>query len=251
MRCDLRIGIGSIVPHPRMGYGGGAKLMIPGVASIETVAANHGVGFGHHTPAYGSVQRTSWRQGIEEMARIAGFHFKVDMLLNGRRQPTAVFAGDPIEEWTVGAKAASEHYATVPVEDADIVIANSYAKASEAYATIWAGSYMTKKNIDLVNIANTPTGQVVHYLSGSFGKSIGGRLWKEHASLPPGVDRLLVLSPYPDRAAANHFGPPDRVTFFKRWDELLKELKASHPGEAKVAVYPDRTIQFFPTALNG
>ncbi|MFH1086372.1 MAG: lactate racemase domain-containing protein, partial [Chloroflexota bacterium] len=35
--CDLRIGIGSILPHPGMGFGGGPKIILPGVVSYNTV----------------------------------------------------------------------------------------------------------------------------------------------------------------------------------------------------------------------
>jgi len=42
MECDLRIGIGSIVPHPHTGFGGGAKIVLPGISSMETISYNHG-----------------------------------------------------------------------------------------------------------------------------------------------------------------------------------------------------------------
>ncbi len=35
MACDLKIGIGSIVPHPLTGFGGGGKIVLPGVAHID------------------------------------------------------------------------------------------------------------------------------------------------------------------------------------------------------------------------
>jgi len=41
MMCDLKIGIGSIVPHPMSGFGGGSKIILPGVASITTIDLNH------------------------------------------------------------------------------------------------------------------------------------------------------------------------------------------------------------------
>ena len=36
MKCDLKIGIGSIVPHIMAGFGGGGKIVLPGVAAYET-----------------------------------------------------------------------------------------------------------------------------------------------------------------------------------------------------------------------
>jgi hypothetical protein len=42
MDCDLKIGIGELIPHMGAGFGGGGKLVFPGVMSIESVAYNHG-----------------------------------------------------------------------------------------------------------------------------------------------------------------------------------------------------------------
>jgi len=41
MECDLKIGIGCITAHLHVGFGGGAKLIMPGVAGIETVVQFH------------------------------------------------------------------------------------------------------------------------------------------------------------------------------------------------------------------
>ena len=41
MTCDLKIAIGCITPHVHVGYGGGAKLILPGVAGIETINQFH------------------------------------------------------------------------------------------------------------------------------------------------------------------------------------------------------------------
>ena len=39
--CDLMLAIGSILPHPFMGFGGGGKIVFPGIASMESIQANH------------------------------------------------------------------------------------------------------------------------------------------------------------------------------------------------------------------
>ncbi|GAJ08590.1 unnamed protein product, partial [marine sediment metagenome] len=41
MKCDLKIAIGSVVPHPMSGFGGGGKIILPGVVSFETIDWNH------------------------------------------------------------------------------------------------------------------------------------------------------------------------------------------------------------------
>lgn len=41
MACDLKIGIGCITPHVHVGFGGGGKMIMPGIASFETIKAFH------------------------------------------------------------------------------------------------------------------------------------------------------------------------------------------------------------------
>jgi len=43
-KCDLKIGIGSITPHIQAGFSGGSKIVLPGVASLETNEAFHRLG---------------------------------------------------------------------------------------------------------------------------------------------------------------------------------------------------------------
>ncbi|MCX5995859.1 MAG: lactate racemase domain-containing protein, partial [Chloroflexi bacterium] len=100
MNCDFKIGIGSLLPHPLTGFGGGGKIILPGVASIDTMAAHHrdlilklltqgrdpGIGIA-------TFESNLLRLDIEEAARMAGLDVKIDTVLNGRGQTTAVFVG--------------------------------------------------------------------------------------------------------------------------------------------------------------
>jgi len=41
MDADIKIGIGCIVPHTYAGFGGGGKIVLPGISGIDTLEANH------------------------------------------------------------------------------------------------------------------------------------------------------------------------------------------------------------------
>ena len=41
MKCELKIAIGMVVPHPSSGFGGGGKIILPGVSSIAAIQHNH------------------------------------------------------------------------------------------------------------------------------------------------------------------------------------------------------------------
>ena len=53
--AEVKVAIGSVIPHPLAGYGGGAKVVLPGLCGIQTLEANHeagvrGIGIGLGRP---------------------------------------------------------------------------------------------------------------------------------------------------------------------------------------------------------
>jgi hypothetical protein len=183
------------------------------------------------------------RHDIDEAARMAGLDVKIDTVLNGRGQTTAVFVGDPIAAYAEGVKLAREVYATTPTEKPDIVVLNTYCKANEAVLAIpLLGGLLPA---DLVLIANAPEGQVLHYLMRSFGKNLGGRLWTRPTVPLQDVNTFIVLTPYIDIAGADWLAPPEHIVRARTWPEVLRRLSKDHGKKAKVAVIPDGTMQYF------
>lgn len=249
MSCDLKIGIGSIVPHPFTGYGGGSKIILPGVASMETIDANHSRLALSPTIGIGKYEGNVIKQDMDEIARVAGLDIKVDAILNLKRKVTALFVGDVVAEHIAGVKLAREYYATDMVNDADIVVANCYSKANEMVLALGVASpLLSKKGGDLVVIAVTPEGQINHYWIRSFGKKFGGRAWLPKTGLPPNTKRLTVMSPFSDRVGGDWMAPYDMINWAKAWPDVIRELKGRYGDKAKVAVIPDATIQYFPDA---
>ena len=254
MDCDVKIGIGCIVPHRLNGFGGGGKMILPGIASIDTIEATHSafsryfaaasVDAGMEPGKYDNVLRPQ----IEEATKMSGLQVKIDALVNTRRETTALFVGDPIEEHHYAVNDfARKHYATPMVDSPDIIIANAYCEASESAKALGVSLKLAnKENTALVLISMFPEGQVTHYLLRSFGHNFGGRLYKPKTTLPAKVKHLFVLNPYINLADADWIGPYDQVVWCRAWEEVLEQLQKLYPGTAKVAVVRDSTIQYFP-----
>jgi len=255
MSCDLKIGIGSIVPHLYSGFGGGSKIILPGVASMETMDANHTRLGLSPTIGIGKYEGNILHEDMDEAARMAGLDVKIDALLNLKREITALFVGDPIEQHIEGVKLAREHYATDMVSDVDIVIANCYFKANEMPLALPVASPLLSRNGgDVVLIAVTPEGQINHYLERSFGKKFGGRSWQAAGGLakdlPHNTERLTIMTPYSDKVGGDWVAPYNLINWAKTWAEVIHELKNTYSDTAKVAVIPDATVQYFPEAPN-
>jgi nickel-dependent lactate racemase len=253
MNCDLKIGIGSILPHPLTGFGGGSKIILPGVASIDTMAAHHSSLVGKfltqgQDPGIGvaTFETNLMRLDIVEAARMAGLDVKIDTVLNGRGQIAALFVGDPVDAHAAGIRLAREVYATQPVEPPDIVVLNTYCKANEAVLAIpLLANLLRERQGDLVLIANAPDGQVTHYLVRSFGKNLGGRLWNRPTGPLQNINRFIVLTPYVDIAGADWLAAPEYIDWASTWPEVLKKLTKVYGKKARVAVVPDATLQYF------
>lgn len=247
MSCDLKIGIGCVVPHPLNGFGGGGKIILPGVSSIETIHVHHSTFAPSPLCGIGVCQNNPFKQDIDEVACMAGLDIKIDAILNLKREIAALFVGDHVEEHNEAVKLASEHFATELVSEADIVIANCYAKANEiVLAPLIAAPALSEKGGDMVIITITPEGQIPMYWTRSWGKNLGGKGWFHRTKLPPNTKRLTIMSPYPERAGVDCIAPYESINWAKTWPEVIQELENTYGDKAKVVVIPDVTIQYFP-----
>ena len=249
MACDLKIGIGCIVPHAFSGFGGGGKIILPGVAHIDSIAYNHGTLVKNHPECVGvgKIDGNIPRLDIEEATKMAGLDVKIDSILNLRGEITGLYIGDPILEHHEGMKLAKKVYATTPGKNMDIVVVNAFSKPNECAVAPFIGiPSLKEKGGDLVIVANEPGGQIVHYLFGEFGRDGEGGL-KLPQPLPTKVKRFIILSPFKDRVGACFFGEVPSILWVKTWAEVLDLLIAEWGDKANVAVYPDGTVQYFRT----
>jgi nickel-dependent lactate racemase len=248
--CDLKIGIGSVIPHPQSGFGGGGKIVLPGIAAIDSIEAFHRLeiearesGRGN-TVGPGNYEENPMVEDFTEAATMIGLNFKIDTIVNGNGKPCAIFAGEPEAEYQEAVKFALWHYATKPVSGAQVVVVNTYGKGSEGIVGLIIGIQMLiEKGGDMVLIMDCPAGQVVHYLLGSFGVEARGRLFSAIDFRLPWLKRMVVLSPQFESSTADWLAIPDTI-WVKSWAEALSILKKDFPDRARVAVVPDGTIQY-------
>jgi len=252
MKCDLKIAIGSVVPHPNTGFGGGGKIILPGVSSMETIEHFHRIEaeFKQKYPSklitgMGVFDDNPLRLNIEEAVALAGLDVKIDCIVNTWGETAAIFAGTPKPTWVAAVGEAKAHYLTPKTKGESIVIANTFAKANESIMVglNTAFSAISDKGGDVVLIANAPDGQVTHYLMGSFGKTTSGKL-KLQVKIPQYVNHLIIYSEYPDIAGRGYVEASDKVLFMNNWDDALRALQEFHRAETKVAVLPNAEIQY-------
>ena len=236
MGCDLKIGVGCCCPHTQAGYGGGAKTILPGVSSIETIVANHKL-----AQAWGFIEKNDLRLDMEETARMAGLDVKIDTILNERAEITGCYVGDFVEEHRAAAEHARRVYAIHPTKKYDIVVTNAYMKHNETLLSVRLINNMIKSGGTAVIIENEPKGPVWHYLEGKFGRDSGGVFCALHRPMRD-VGRVIIHSQYPMKDPWYPLYDPENQTWMKNWGEVLEELRRRHGDHADVAVIPESTI---------
>mgnify|MGYP000150217215 CR=1 FL=1 len=252
--CDLKIGIGCIVPHPMLGFGGGAKILLPGVASINAIKHNHGVigGYKHGSKPHPSTGWGKWENNVmkkdaEEFAKIAGLDFKIDVLVNGFNDSVGIYAGDFMGEHKQGIAKARDHYSSDVPADHEVIILNTSAKANEASVALSNWYPFLKPGSIVVLIANPPDGQITHYVFGKFGKKISGILYTPPRRLDK-IKKLIIYSEHLERDPHLPIARSEDVCLIKNWEEVIEEI-SSTSSHIKVAVIPNAEIQCPRTVL--
>jgi len=252
MKCDFKIAIGSVVPHPTTGFGGGGKIILPGVASFETAEAFHRVPvrarqeqWPNQATGMGVFENNPARREAEEAATLAGLDVKIDCLVNMWGETAAIFAGAPLLAHSAAVAEAQAHYRTPKAAGQDIVIANTFAKANEAILIGLDTAFraLAPRGGDVVLIANAPDGQVTHYLMGNFGRGSGGPLLLP-VRVPRFINHVIVYSEYPDQAGRGYIEESAKVSFVNDWETVVEMLQEWHGAEAGVAIYPNADIQY-------
>jgi nickel-dependent lactate racemase len=123
LKCSVRIVTGLMEPHLFAGISGGPKGILPGLAGMETIIANHSPAHLLDQKAtYGVTHGNPLWEEIHESALMAKPTFMVNVTVNKNKEITAVFAGDIDAAYERGAQFVRET-AMVPVgQQYDVVV---------------------------------------------------------------------------------------------------------------------------------
>ncbi len=124
--ADLIIAVGECMPHPAAGFGGGFKIVMPGVCSYRSVADHHFNWMRHRYSRVNILEGNPWYEEIVDAGRLARLSFKLDCIVNEKKEVVRAFAGDPLAEHQEASKyAASLYYAPLPAM-ADVTVTAAY-----------------------------------------------------------------------------------------------------------------------------
>jgi nickel-dependent lactate racemase len=247
MESDLKIAIGCVTAHVQAGFSGGGKLFLPGVAHIDSISHYHleVEQMARETTGMGRHEGNILRSEINEAASMAGVDFLLNVVVNGSGETIGIHAGELFEAHDAAVSAAKEIYETRPVPSGkELVVANAFSKPNEMGIAVRLGA-MALRDLQgtVVVVADSPEGQVPHYLLGRFGRDYGGRQYPV-GSIPATVD-LVVMTAYPDRTLLDWYSNSDNARVFRNWEEVMGHVRRRHGTGTKAAVLPNATMQYY------
>lgn len=160
IESDLRIGVGTILPHPVAGWGGGAKIVYPGVGGAETVAHFHLQQTQLTRNVFGDIT-SPIRANMERWVVQLGLHFIVNVICTAEGKIYQAVAGHLIESHRKGVEYAKDICAVCVKERADIVVASSYPADLDlwqAAKAMMSADLLTKDDGTIILVAPCPEG---------------------------------------------------------------------------------------------
>jgi lactate racemase len=98
----FKIGIGSIFPHPMNGFGGGGKILFPGVADFDSIREHHFQYTFHEGTGLGRIQGNRFYEQVSRLATNACLDFIVNTILDQKDQAYDLVCGHPVQAHLAG-----------------------------------------------------------------------------------------------------------------------------------------------------
>ena len=149
---DMIIATGNIEYHYYAGYSGGAKAVLPGVSSENSVIRNHEL-MRDPRSATGRLD-SPVRLDMEDAAAVAGLDFILNAVLNGRNEIVQAVAGDYIRAHRSGAATVDRMYRRRG-EPADIVVTCAGGRPKDL------NLFQAQKALDNAKNAALPGGSII------------------------------------------------------------------------------------------
>jgi len=193
--ADILIGVGGIIPHPMNGFGGGPKILFPGVANYEAIREHHLTYTVQSGSIFGNLDGNPFYEEICRIARMAGLTYSLNCVFDMYDQVASVFFGSFEAVHEKGATLSKELCGIGIPNRSDITMISAYPymEPLQIIKPLITGSLVTKLGGTIILLAKTNRPMPTSFVETFEGilRSCGGRL-REYVLATFESKRLLV-----------------------------------------------------------
>jgi nickel-dependent lactate racemase len=155
-KADFRMTIGSIIPHPFNGFGGGAKMIFPAVANYEAIRDHHTALMIAEGVELGNLRSNPFHDEISEAARLAKLDFIVNAVYDSKERVKAIVAGHFEKAYSHGAEMCLDQCGVSFSAGADVTIASTfpYSEGPQLMKPLGPATAVTKKGGTVILFAS-------------------------------------------------------------------------------------------------
>ena len=154
--ATFKIGIGSIFPHPMNGFGGGGKILFPGVADFDAILEHHLKYSFRGGSELGNLQGNAFYEEVCAVARAGGLDFIINSVLDHNDRLYELVCGDPIEAHRAGTGICRGIISRKFQKRADLTIISSfpYTEGPQIMKPLAPASMITKEGGAVILVAD-------------------------------------------------------------------------------------------------
>ena len=151
----IRIGVGSIFAHPLNGFGGGGKILFPGVADYDSIMEHHLQYSFRDGSALGACRGNPFYEDVCRHARAGRLDFIVNSILDHNDRFYAAVCGAPVEAHLSGAETCRRIIALNFAGAADIAVISSfpYSQGVQAMKPLAPAALITRPGGCIILVA--------------------------------------------------------------------------------------------------
>ncbi len=138
VEADFVLGVGHIVPHRVLGYSGGAKIALPGIAGKSSIDHMHWAAAQFPGKDILGHVDNPIRRMVNAFGKRVGLGYIVNIVQDDEGRVVGAWAGDPIAAHQKGCEVSREIYGIPIPEPADIAITDSYPSDLDLWQSIKA-----------------------------------------------------------------------------------------------------------------
>ena len=153
--ATFKIGIGSIFPHPMNGFGGGGKILFPGVSNFDAILEHHLRYSFRGGAILGKLGGNPFYEEVSALSKEAGLNFILNSVLDHNDLLYDLVSGDPVEAHQAGSNMCKEIVSRTFQKKADLTVTSAfpYTEGLQIMKPLAPASMITKKGGCIILLA--------------------------------------------------------------------------------------------------